>query len=82
MMSGQQATPDGKEVVNAIYHGAVITGLAIGFARLGKAALGGMYPKLDFTPRDAGMIIVDVTAALAARDLLIKQGIIPADILK
>jgi len=82
MMSGQQATPDGKEVVNAIYHGAVIAGLAIGCARVSKAALGGAYPKLEFTPRDAGMTIVDVTVALAVRDLLIKQGILPADILK
>ena len=77
-----QATPDGKEVINAIYHGAVVAGIAVGYARLGKAALSGAYPKLDFTPRDVGMVIVDVTAALATKDLLIKQGIIPADILK
>ena len=77
-----QATPDGKEIVNAIYHGALVAGLAVGYARLGKAALGGAYPKLEFTPRDVGMVIVDVTAALATKDLLIKQGIIPADILK
>ena len=77
-----KATPDGKAVVNCIYHGAVVAGLAVGFARLGKAVLGGVYPKLDLTPRDFGMVTVHVTSALATRDLLIKQGIIPADILK
>lgn len=76
------STPDGKEAVNAIYHGVVVAGLAVSFARLGKAVFGGTYPKLDLTLRDVGMITFDITAALATRDLLIKQGLIPANILK
>ena len=32
---------DGKMIVNQIYHGAVITAFAMGYARLGKMAFGG-----------------------------------------
>ena len=39
-------------------------------------------PKLDFTPRDVGMVILDVALAMTTKDALIKQGIIPADIMK
>ena len=38
--------------------------------------------KLDFTPRDVGMVVVGVALAMATKDMLIKQGLIPADILK
>jgi len=38
--------------------------------------------KLDLTGRDVGMLVVDVTLAMATKDMLIKQGIIPADIMK
>ena len=41
---------DGKMIVNALYHSAVVSGLATGYARLGKMAMGGSPPKLDFTP--------------------------------
>jgi hypothetical protein len=73
---------DGKMIANALYHSSVITGLALGIARLGKLLAGGASPKLDFTPRDTGMILLDVTLAMAAKDILIKQGIIPADIVQ
>ena len=40
------ATPatDGKMLVDALYHSAVVSGLAAGFARLGKFAIGGRPP--------------------------------------
>jgi hypothetical protein len=69
-------------LVNALYHGAVVSALAMGYSRLGKMVIGGAPPKQDFTPRDAGMIVVDVGLAMATKDMLIKQGIIPADIMK
>ena len=75
-------TTDGKMLVNALYHSAVVSDLAAGYARLGKMAIGGSPPKLDFTPRDVGMVVVDVALAIATKDMLIKQGLIPADILK
>ena len=73
---------DGKMLVNTLYHGAVVTLLTVSYARLGKMAFGGAYPKLDFSPRDVGMTVAGVSLALASKDALIKQGIIPADIMK
>ena len=73
---------DGKALVNALYHSAVVSGLAMGYARLSKMAFGGSLPKFDFTPRDVGTVIADVAIAMATKDMLIKQGIIPNDILK
>ena len=73
---------DGKMLVNTLYHGAVVTLLAVSYARLGKMAFGGVYPKFDFSPRDVGMAVADISLALASKDALIKQGIIPADIMK
>ena len=66
---------DGKMIVNALYHSAVVSGLATGYARLGKMAMGGSpHPKLDFTPRDVGMVVLDVALAMGTKDLLIKTG--------
>ena len=39
-------------------------------------------PKVDFNMDDVGMLSIDILLAMATRDMLIKQGIIPADILK
>ena len=57
---------DGKMLVNALYHSVVVSGLATGYARLDKMALGGS-PQ-DFTPRDVGMVVMDVALALATKD--------------
>jgi len=73
---------DGKMLVNALYHSAVVSGLAVGYSRLSRMVIGGAPPKLDFAGRDVGMLVVDVTLAMATKDMLIKQGIIPADIMK
>ena len=37
---------------------------------------------LDFTARDAGMVVVDVTLVMVTKAMLIRQGVIPADIMK
>jgi hypothetical protein len=71
---------DGKMVVNVLYHNAA--GLAMGYSRLGKMFIGGAAPKLDFTPRDIGLVVVEVGLGLATKDPLIKQGILPEDIMK
>ena len=75
------STPNTKEVANLAYHAAVLTGLTIGFAQLGKKIFKGNSPKLDFTANDMAMITGDVALAFATRDMLVKQGIIPASIL-
>ena len=73
---------DGKMLVNALYHSAVVSGLAMGYARLSKMVMGGSSPKLDPTPRDIGMVVIDVALAMATKDMLIKQGILPANVMK
>ena len=73
---------DGKIIINKIYHGAVITAFAMGYARLGKMAFGGSAPWLDLNLRDAGMVVVDVTLSMATKEFLVKQGILPANLLK
>ena len=73
---------DGKQLANLAYHSAVVSGLAMGYAALGKKITKGATPKLDFVPYDAGMVILDVGLAMATKDMLVKQGILPADILK
>lgn len=73
---------DGKMLVNDLYHAAVVGGLAVGYAKIGQMVFKGALPKLDLTPRDAGMVVLDLSAAMATKDMLIKQGIIPADIMK
>ena len=78
---------DGKMLVNAQYHSAVVSCIAAGYARLGRMAIGSSLPKLDLKhthphPRDVGMVVADVALAMATKDMLIKQGVIPADIMK
>ena len=75
-------TADGKMLVNELYHSAVVSSLAVGYAWLVKMANGGSPPELNFTTRDVGMVVVNVALAMATKDMLIKQGLIPADILK
>ena len=63
---------DGKMLVNALYHSAVVSSLTIGYTRLCKMVIGGAPPILDFTARDVGMVVVDVALAMATKDMLIK----------
>ena len=63
---------DGKMLVYGLYHSAVVSGLAAGYARLDKMATEGSRPKIDFTPRDVGTVVVDVALAMANKDMLIK----------
>ena len=73
---------DGKQFANLAYHSAVVSGLALGYVTLGKKIMKGATPKLDFAPYDVGVVILDVGLAMATKDMLVTQGILPADILK
>jgi len=73
---------DGKQIVNMIYHATVESVLAIGYAQLGRKHLNSTIPKVDFSPSDIGMLTLNVGMAMATRDMLIKQGILPGDIMK
>ena len=73
---------DGKQIANMLYHAGVETVLTIGYAELGKKLLSRPPPRVDFNMGDVGMLSIDILLAMATRDVLIKQGIIPADIMK
>lgn len=74
---------NGKEIVNSAYHAVIITGLAVGYAQIGKMIYSkASVPRLDFTAPDVLMTTMDIGLALATKDLLERQGILPHDIMK
>ena len=73
---------DGKQIANMLYHSGVETLLTVGYAELGRKLLKRPPPKVDFNMADIGMLSIDILLAMATKDMLIKQGIIPADIMK
>jgi len=76
------ASIDGKQIINMLYHATIESVLTIGFSQIGKKILKSQTPKVDFSMGDIGMLTLDIGLAMATRDMLIKQGIIPADIMK
>ena len=65
-----------------LYHAGVETLLTIGYSEFGRKLLRRSAPKEDFIMGDIGMFSIDILLAMTTRDMLIKQGIIPADIMK
>ena len=74
------ASIDEKAIANTVYHAALVSGFAIGYAKLAQMAIKGPLPKLDLTARDAGMMFMNVSFAILTKDELIKRGIIPSNI--
>ena len=73
------AAIDGKQIANILYHAGVETLLITGYSELGRKLLRRPAPKVDF---NMGDVVILILLAMATRDMLIKQGIIPADIMK
>ena len=76
------ATIDGKTIINMLYHAGVESVLNIGYAEIARKLLKRPPTKVDFNMVDVAMLSVDILLAMATRDMLVKQGIIPADIMK
>ena len=77
------ATTQGKDIANTLYHGAVVGGLTVGYNMLAKRILKTKPADLGRLDIEDGVkVTASVAAALATRDLLIQQGILPADLLK
>ena len=76
------AAIDGKQIANMLYHAGVEILLTVRYSKLGRKPLRRPAPKVDFNMGDIGMLSIDILLAMATRDMLIKQGIIPADIMK
>ena len=72
---------DGKEIVNMLYHAGVETLLTVGYAEIGKKIFKRPTQKVDLNMNDIGMLTIDILLAMATKDMLIKKGIIPADIM-
>ena len=76
------AAIEGKQIANMLYPAGVETLLTIGYSELGRKLLRRPAPKVDFNMGDIAMLSIDILLAMATRNMLIKQGIIPADIMK
>ena len=76
------AAIDGKQIANMLYHAGAETLLTIGYSELSRQLLRKPASKVDFNMGDIAMFSIDILLAMATRDMLIKQGIIPADIMK
>jgi len=74
--------PYAKDLGNLLYHSAVVGGLSVGYSMVGKKLLK-MKPadlgRLDI--EDTAKLVGTVALALWTQDMLVKQGIIPANII-
>ena len=70
-----------KDLTESVYHGAVISGLAVGYTVLAKTLVKMSPPSLGkFDVEDAVKFVAIVALSDFTKDYLIKQKIIPNDI--
>ena len=70
-----------KYIKESIYHGAVVSGLAIGYTMLGKTLIKMSPPSLSKFDIEDSIKLVDIVALSDfTKDYLIKQRIIPDNI--
>ena len=70
-----------KDIKESVYHGAVVSALAVGYTMLSKSVLKMTPPSVQkFGLEDTGKLVVIVAAAEITREYLIKQKIIPNNI--
>ena len=67
-----------KNIINSIYHAAVISGLSVGYSMIGKSLLKMKVADLD--KDDSVKLVAIVSASIITKDYLVKQGIIPENI--
>ena len=70
-----------KDIKESVYHGAVISGLAVGYTMLGKTLIKMSPPSLSkFDIEDSVKLVAIVALSDFTKDYLIKQKIIPNNI--
>ena len=70
-----------KDIKESVYHGAVVSGLAIGYTMLGKTLIKMSPPSLSmFDIEDGVKLVATVAMSDFMKDYLIKQKIIPYNI--
>lgn len=75
-------SPYAKDVANNVYHAAIVYSLMVGYTLIGKKLLKiktADLEKLDVV--DGVKVIATITLALGTQDLLVKKGLIPANII-
>ena len=69
------------DVINTVYHAAVITGLAAVSSKLTKLVFkGSPTPKLDFDIEDLGLELIHISSAMLIQNYLVKNNIIPENV--
>ena len=70
-----------KDIKESLYHGVVVSGLAVGYTMLGKTLLKMSPPSLGkFDIGDGIKLVAVIAAADMTKDYLVKQKIIPDNI--
>ena len=70
-----------KDLKESVYHGAVVSALAIGYTMLGKTLIKMSPLSLSkFDVEDAVKLVAIVAMSDFAKDYLIRQKILPSDI--
>ena len=70
-----------KDLKESVYHGAVVSALAIGYTMLGKALIKMSPPSLSkFDVEDGVKLVAIVAMSNFTKDYLIRQKILPSNI--
>ena len=70
-----------KDLKESVYHGVVVSALAIGYTMLGKTVIKMSSPSLGkFDVEDGVKLVVIVALSDFTKDYLIKQKILPSNI--
>ena len=70
-----------KDLKESVYHGAVVSALAVGYTMLRKTLIKMRHPSLSkFDAEDAVKLVAIVAMSDFTKDYLIKQKIIPNNI--
>lgn len=67
-----------KNIMNTVYHAAVISGLSVGYSMISKRLMKMKVADLDkLNVEDSVKLVAVISASIATKDFLVKQGIIP-----
>ena len=70
-----------KDLKESVYHGAVVSALAVGYSMLGKTLIKISPPSLSkFDAEDAVKLVAIVAMSDFTKDYLIRQKILPSNI--
>ena len=72
-----------KNIMNTVYHAAVIGGLSVGYSMIAKRLMKMKAADLDkLNVEDSVKLVAVISASIATKDFLVKQGIIPENLNK